>query len=102
MCSPCFRPTSLLFCASLLLIFPVQSNSQEKSEPQLVRLAYVQGDVKFSPGKSGKPDLGPEWLLAPQGLTLEEGYSVATEDGRAIVEFENGSRSEERRVGKEC
>ena len=91
MCSPCFRPIALLFCASLLLIHPVRSNSREKSEAQLVRLSYVQGDVTFSPWKSGQPDLGTKWLQAPQDLTLEEGYSVATEDGRAIVEFENGS-----------
>jgi hypothetical protein len=91
MCSPYFRPISLLFCASLLLIHPGRSNSQESTEPQLVRLSYVQGDVKFSPGKSGKPDLGAEWFNAPDGLTPEEGYSVATENGRAIIEFENGS-----------
>lgn len=91
MCSPCFRPKYLLFCASLLLIHPSQSNSQQTTQPQLVRLSYVQGDVTFSPGKSGKPDLGTQWLQAPRDLTLEEGYSVATEDGRAIVEFENGS-----------
>jgi len=88
---PCFRPLSFLRRSSLLLLSPVRVHSQDQSVPQLVRLSYAQGEVKFSPGKNGKPDLGTEWLLAPEGLTLEEGYSVATEDGRAIVEFENGS-----------
>jgi hypothetical protein len=44
MCSPCFRPISPLFCASLLLILPIPSNSQESAEPQFVCLSYLNGE----------------------------------------------------------
>lgn len=85
------RPFLLLSCLSFSLIYPTHSNSQERSEPQLVRVIYAQGEVKFSPGKNGRPDLGTDWMSADTGLTIEEGYSLATEQGRAQVEFENGS-----------
>lgn len=85
------RTFFLLFCLSSSLISPIHSNSQERSEPQLVRVSYAQGEVKFSTGKHGQPDLGNDWMKAPEGLILEEGYTLATEDGRAVVEFENGS-----------
>src|ERR1700739_4718947 len=89
--SPFFRPVCLLFCSSLLLINPMPAASQEQNEPQLARINYAQGEVKFSPGRNGKPDLNSEWMQAESGLSLDEGYSLATEDGRATVEFENGS-----------
>lgn len=85
------RKFSLLFCLSFSLINPIHSNCQERSEPQLVRVIYAQGEVKFSPGKNGRPNLSTEWMKADTGLTLGEGYSLATEQGRAQVEFENGS-----------
>lgn len=89
--SPLFRTIALVSCSFLFLITPNIVTSADKSEPQLVRVSYAQGEVKFSPGKNGKPDLGADWLQAPPDLTLEQGYSLASENGRAIVEFENGS-----------
>lgn len=88
---PFVRPASFVFCCALILALPSKSNSQERSEPQLVRVTYAQGEVKFSPGSNGKPLLESDWLKAFSGLTPEEGYTLATEDGRAIIEFENGS-----------
>jgi FecR protein len=89
--SPLFRTVAFLSCSVLILAAARTAKSEDKSEPQLVRVSYAQGEVKFSPGKNGKPDLGTDWFQVPPDLTLEQGYSLATENGRAVVEFENGS-----------
>jgi len=87
---PLFR-VAVVFCSSLVLPGAIPSYSQMKGEPQLVRVTYAQGEVKFSPGINGKPELQDDWMQAATGLTIEQGYTLATENGRAIVEFENGS-----------
>jgi len=89
---PLLRALPLLFCSSLVVFNPVQSNSQEKSQPQLVRVLYAQqGAVKFSEGKRKRPDLANDWMKAEAGQTIEKGYTLATENGWAVIEFENGS-----------
>ena len=55
------------------------------------RLSYLEGDVRLSLGREGEPYLGKDWIEASAGMGIQEGYSVATQDGRAEVEFENGS-----------
>lgn len=60
------------------------------ADPEIVRLSYVQGDVRFSRG-DGKPDLTKPWEQAVVNLPILKGYSVATGNGRAEVEFEYGS-----------
>jgi hypothetical protein len=87
---PLFR-VAVVLCSPLVLLDAIPSYSQMKSEPQLVRVTCAQGEVKFSPGKNGKPELQDDWMQADTGLTIEQGYTLATENGRAIVEFENGS-----------
>jgi hypothetical protein len=57
----------------------------------MVRLSYVQGDVKVSTGLNGTPDLGADWVPAGVNFPIEEGTTLATEQGRTEVEFENGS-----------
>lgn len=49
------------------------------------------GKYKVSPGTKGTPDLGKEWMAAGVNFPIEEGASLATEEGRAEVEFENGT-----------
>jgi hypothetical protein len=70
-----------LFIGCAVLANAIPSKSQEKAEPQLVRITYTHGEVKFSPGKNGRPSLETDWMAAPAGMTLEEGDSLATEDG---------------------
>jgi hypothetical protein len=86
---------TLLFCAVIFLAaVPVvaQNEKTEKvDEPQMVWLNYAEGTVKFSPGRDGKPKLGKDWLAANRGQVMEEGYTLATEKGRAEIEFENGT-----------
>jgi FecR protein len=89
--SPFLRVAAVVFIGCAVLANAIPSKSQEKAEPQLVRITYTQGAVKFSPGKNGHPNLQTDWMVAPAGMTLEEGDTLATEDGRAVMEFEDNS-----------
>ena len=71
--------------------------------PQIVRLSYVEGDVRIARGKAAeKTDKKAEqspgpvtgWEQAAMGLPLEAGYSLVTGDGRAEIELENASTLE--------
>jgi hypothetical protein len=59
--------------------------------PQIVRLSYVEGDVRVSRGKAGKHDGGAPWEQAAVNLPLETGFSLVTGKGRAEIEFEDAS-----------
>jgi hypothetical protein len=59
--------------------------------PEIVRLSYVQGDVRFSRGDGKVADLSKSWEQAAANLPVLQGYAVATGDGRAEIEFEYGS-----------
>jgi hypothetical protein len=88
---------SLLRLAFLgLLLLPVattHATTQAKTTtyPEIVRLSYVQGDVRFSRGDRKGPDLSKPWEQAVANLPILENYSIATGDGRAEIEFEYGS-----------
>ncbi len=58
---------------------------------EIVRVSYVQGDVRFSRGNGKTPDLNKDWGEATVNLPVLRGDSVATGEGRAEIEFENGS-----------
>ncbi len=58
---------------------------------QIVRISYVEGDVRIQRGEpNGKASAG-EWEKAVADLPVETGFSVATGQGRAEIEFENAS-----------
>jgi hypothetical protein len=59
--------------------------------PQIVRLSYVEGDVRVSRGKLGKHDGGAPWEQGAVNLPLETGFSLVTGKGRAEIEFEDAS-----------
>jgi len=59
--------------------------------PQIVRLSYVQGDVRFSRGDVDKHDGGAVWEQAAVNLPLQTGFSLVTGNGRAEIEFEDAS-----------
>ena len=81
----------LVLCGAVSLAGPIPTNGTETSHPQIVRVSYVQGEVKLSTGIKGSPDLGKDWIAAGVSFPIEEGATLATENGRAEVEFENGS-----------
>ena len=65
--------------------------------PQIVRLSYVEGDVRISRGKLADKRVHQEgevtsgWEQAVANLPLESGYSLVTGTGRAEIEFEDAS-----------
>jgi FecR protein len=61
-----------------------------QSMAQLVRLSYVQGDVRFNRGDSKGPDLKKPWEQAEVNVPIEQGFALATGEGRAEVELETG------------
>lgn len=62
-----------------------------KTEPEIVRLSFIQGDVRFSRGDGKGPNLEKDWEQAAVNLPILKNYSLATGNGRAEIEFEYGS-----------
>jgi len=89
------RWTQTFSCLVVLLpaafILPQPTSAQQREQPQMVWVTYVDGSVKFSPGHKGKPQLGKTWIQTRRGQVLEDGYTLVTEDGRTAIEFEDGS-----------
>lgn len=76
------RLTALLFAAALLLTSTAWADSQAR----IVRLSYLEGDVQLDRGDGGG------FIRAFLNMPLIERASVWTkEDGRAEIEFEDGS-----------
>jgi hypothetical protein len=71
----------------------VQAGPQVPAEtyPQIVRVSYVQGDVRVSRGKDAQKATGAVWEQAQIDLPLEAGFSLVTGAGRAEIEFEDAS-----------
>src|SRR5712671_4745821 len=68
---------------AFFLALPV--HAQDTGDVRVVRLSLADGQVLVShPGSN-------VWEEAPANLPLEEGDTLATEDGRAAIEFENGA-----------
>jgi hypothetical protein len=99
--SRCWHVVALLLSGSLSLTFmarasdvaaakavqPVQVNrSAGRIEPQIVRISYLEGDVRVARGTKGAT-----WEAAVPGLPIETGFSLATGAGRAEIEFEDSS-----------
>src|ERR1700739_4582181 len=84
----------LLICA--LSVFSLGFSSAtlaDNSHARIVRLSLVQGDVRFAPSFRDDPltDANAGWQAAPLNLPIRQGYVVATDNGRAEIEFENGA-----------
>jgi hypothetical protein len=69
----------LLVFSALNLGSAIPTNGAVTDKPQIVRVSYGQGDVKFSPGTKGSPDLGKDRIEAGVNLPIEEGATLATE-----------------------
>jgi uncharacterized protein DUF6600/FecR-like protein len=84
----------LLFCALSVFTLGFSSSSlADNSHARIVRLSLVQGDVRFAPSFRDDPltDANAGWQAAPLNLPIRQGYVVATDNGRAEIEFENGA-----------
>ena len=65
----------------------------DSSHARIIRLSLVQGDVRFARKTHGDPltDSNATWETASLNLPIRQGYVLATDNGRAEVEFENGA-----------
>src|SRR6266446_1382865 len=65
----------------------------DTSHARIIRLRLVQGDVRFTRDVHGDPLTSDKatWEGATLNLPIRQGYVLATDQGRAEVEFENGA-----------
>ncbi|HEY2820202.1 MAG TPA: DUF6600 domain-containing protein [Candidatus Acidoferrum sp.] len=78
----------------LAVLSSAPSASADVSHIRIIRISYVQGDVRFARDIKGDPLAGSEnitWENAELNLPVRQGFVLSTEHGRAEVEFENGS-----------
>ena len=59
--------------------------------PQIVRIRYIEGDVRVTRGAENEKTADTTWEQAVADLPLESGYNLATGTGRAEIEFEDAS-----------
>lgn len=89
-----FRPVKIgralaaMAFAAALFAGPLSASPQDDSsysKARVVRLSYVTGDVQVArPEDQG-------WERALANMPIQEGYSIATGNGRAEIEFESGA-----------
>ncbi len=74
--------------AAALFAGPLSASPQDDqsySKARIVRLSYVTGDVQIArPEDQG-------WERALANMPIQEGYSIATGNGRVEIEFESGA-----------
>src|ERR1700726_4119503 len=85
--------SSILAAALFLLFAAAPPASADASHARIIRLSLVQGDVRFARDVHGDPlaDQNAAWDAAELNLPIRQGYVLATDTGRAEVEFENGA-----------
>jgi len=80
--------------ALFFLLFAAANPSfADSSHARIIRLSLVQGEVRFASDVKGDPlaSQTATWENAELNLPIRQGYVLATDKGRAEVEFENGS-----------
>jgi hypothetical protein len=84
---------SILSFSFFALLAGFQPANADSSHARVIRLSLVQGDVRFTREAHGDPlaDQKAQWETAQANLPVRQGYVVATDNGRAEVEFENGA-----------
>jgi hypothetical protein len=85
-------PSILAILMSSLFLGAHPANA-DSSHARIIRLSLVQGDVRFARVTHGDPlaDSAAVWETAGLNLPIRQGYVLATDNGRAEVEFENGA-----------
>jgi hypothetical protein len=84
---------SLLVILMVSLYVGAHPAAADSSHARIIRLSLVQGDVRFARETHGDPlaDSKATWEAAGLNLPIRQGYVLATDNGRAEVEFENGA-----------
>jgi Tetratricopeptide repeat/FecR protein len=72
-------------------LFILGQHYSDATYAQIVRISYVEGDVRIARGAEKEKPAGAAWEKAVVDLPLETGFSLATGEGRAEIEFEDAS-----------
>src|SRR4030088_3709309 len=93
-----------LFLLALFVLPGATAVRADSSHARIIRLSLVQGDVRFTRDSHGDPlaDSKTAWETAELNLPIRQGYFLATDKGRAEVEFENGAMAflKENKIGR--
>lgn len=83
----------LSFALFFVLSAGIRPVSASTSHARIIRISVVQGDVRFTREAHGDPlaDTKAVWEKAEANLPVRQGFVLATDEGRAEVEFENGA-----------
>src|SRR5258708_11810650 len=87
------RLLNILSIIALIVALSPAAPAADYSHARIVRLSQVQGEVKIARTDSCEAASGENvnWEEAAVTLLIREGYVLATGNGRAVVEFENGA-----------
>ena len=72
-------------------LFILGHHYSDETYAQIVRISYVEGDVRIARGQDNEKPAGAVWEKAVANLPLETGFSLVTGEGRAEIEFEDDS-----------
>jgi hypothetical protein len=73
-------------------VFILGQQVPESIYPQIVRVSYLEGDVRIARARENEKSNKPAWETAVMNLPLSEGDSIVTgKDGRVEIEFEDAS-----------
>jgi hypothetical protein len=72
-------------------MFILGQHYSDATYAQIVRLSYVEGDVRIARGEQHDKPAGEAWEEAASDLSLETGFSLVTGKGRAEIELEDAS-----------
>lgn len=71
--------------------FGESKTAQPVIHPQIVRVSLVDGDVRIARDQQQGQARNADWEKAVSGLPLESGFTLATGDGRAVIELQDAS-----------
>src|SRR5262249_9990261 len=81
-----------ILSSAILVFVGVCSAAADSSHARIIRLSYVQGDVRIAHNVSSDSlQSGSGWEVATQNIPIHHGDAVATDNGRAEIEFESGT-----------
>lgn len=73
-------------------VFILGQQVPDATYPQIVRISYLEGDVRIARASENDKTKTPAWEAAVMNLPLYEGDSIVTgKDGRVEIEFEDAS-----------
>jgi hypothetical protein len=72
-------------------MFILGQHYSDATYAQIVRISYVEGDVRIARGEQNEKPAGDTWEKAVTDLPLETGFSLVTGNGRAEIELEDAS-----------